>query len=230
MFFSKIKSQNSQENSPNQNSSLNAKDAIEQQYTKERTAGAQNPAPKNPDAPYPIVSDQSAPDKVETYRNDTFGFSFTYQTYQLDRLDGQISTDVLTDSTSTLSYGLVAGDPLVIFLYDDPTKLKVRGYDPGTDDYDLVTYLPTERKWLVTIAPSRGPNYGSPKPLCPEEQFTKTGLPYYFIATGIHAGDDVTVFITTKGLVAFGGYDANQDSIFFDNPQSVLTATCKVMN
>jgi hypothetical protein len=34
------------------------KQAIEQQYAKERAAGAQNPAPKNPQAPYPIAPEQ----------------------------------------------------------------------------------------------------------------------------------------------------------------------------
>lgn len=33
------------------------KQAIEDQYDKERAAGAQNPAPRNPNAPYPIVHD-----------------------------------------------------------------------------------------------------------------------------------------------------------------------------
>jgi hypothetical protein len=37
------------------------KQAIQQQYAQERAAGAQNPAPKNPAAPYPIVPEQPFP-------------------------------------------------------------------------------------------------------------------------------------------------------------------------
>ena len=38
-----------------QNALPPAKEAIEQQYSQERAAGAQNPAPRNPNAPFPIV-------------------------------------------------------------------------------------------------------------------------------------------------------------------------------
>jgi len=57
----------------NDNTLPPAKDAIEQQYAQERAAGTQNPAPKDPNAPFPIVEEVPFPVGIIDDADGPFG-------------------------------------------------------------------------------------------------------------------------------------------------------------
>ena len=167
--------------------------------------------------PIPEVTDQFA--DWQTYRSNAFGFSLHYNV-------SQHSPTIVTDTSSIISYDPVAEDQFSIYLFSDPTKFHSKNYND--DNYDDVTYLPNTSQWFI--------NSGSKTPLCPVERFDSQGVLYYQISTGFHAGSYVNVYITDKGIVALAGavyhhYDGkfHDDIISFDNPKSVLKATCSIV-
>jgi hypothetical protein len=153
----------------------------------------------------------------KTYRNKEFGF-------QIKNLDSRVDFQVFVDTTSTLSYGWAGGNgpSFELDLYHDPARFHQFIYNPHDDANEDLTYAPAKQQWIVK---SR-----SDQPACPIEE----GDGSYRITTGHHAGDDYFVYVTSKGMIAFLGGDNIEPGtlgpeLFFDHPESVLKATCRVV-
>jgi hypothetical protein len=165
-------------------------------------------ARKNPVSARPPYATPIPTPKIKTYRNDKYGFNFSY----LDE------TNPYTDEPNSKG---------IVLISSDPSKF-LSTLSDGSFSEDL-KYDKLQNKWLVTP----GMNQESADAFCPFEYFTSLQhIPYYQIEDSRSGRPWYYAYVTRSSIIVIRDIDPFyniNDTVKFDNPNDILKVSCSIL-